>query len=144
MNGLLKKLTHLPHRIRPAFIFIPGLLIFLLQYKLMPDLWLKYVFIIFFLLFSTYWFIYGFLFSWLKRQGDQWLLLSVSGLIMAVTAALLALFPHIPSANIANALKITGITHYIFACFQFFRYKEHSLALFHFLVALLISALVYL
>lgn len=144
MNGLRKKLAHLQNRITPANIFIPGFLIFFIAVQTNARS-LAIICVHHFFPVVQHALVYFRLSFFQVESAGNPLGIVVRfrpdhGGHSCVAGTLLI----IPSSNIANALKITGITHYVFTCFQFFRYKEHSLPSVHFLVALLISALVYL
>jgi hypothetical protein len=126
------------------YIFILGIAIAVLQWKIIHVTWLKYALLLFFILFSLWFFIRNFLYVMVRQQESDWKLRGLSGIILSFTAAIVAIYPYILSSGDLLMLKIAGILHYAMAYFRFFRYREHSTALVHFLVAVALSLLVYL
>jgi hypothetical protein len=124
-----------------SFAFVVLLLV--IQVKALNFMWLKYLLIVLLLLYCGYFFFYRFLYEILTKKNKSWLNASLSGLILSWSAGLMALLQPVDNPQILLFLKVLAGVHYIIAYFLMHRSREISSGLLHLLVALLLSALVF-
>jgi hypothetical protein len=125
------------------FLFVLGVFVYVLQLKLINSLWLKYLLILFLAAFSTYFFFYKFLYTLIKNNKTDWFSIAISGLILSWTSGILILFFPGDIDLVLQLVKVCGILNYIFSFAIIFWKKEHFLAVIHFIIAVLISSMVY-
>lgn len=125
------------------FLFVLGVFLYIIQLKVINALWLKYLLILFLILYCTYFFFYKFLYTLIKKSKTDWLSISISGLIFAWTSGILVLLFPGGSDLVLQLVKVFGIINYLFSFAIIFWRKEHFLAVIHFIIAVLISFLVF-
>lgn len=125
------------------FLFLLGVFVYVLHLKLFNALWLKYLLILFLAAFSTYFFFYKFLYTLIKKKKTDWLSIAISGLILSWTSGILILFFPGDIDLVLQLVKVCGILNYIFSFAIIFWKKEHFLAVIHFIIAALISFMVF-
>lgn len=126
-----------------SYSFVLVTLLLVIQVKALNIIWLKYLLILLFIFYSGYFFFYKFLYEIISQKSDTWINNSISGLILSWTAGLLALLQSVDNPQIMLFLKVMGGVHFIAAYFLMHRSKDISSGLLQLLVALLISALVF-
>jgi hypothetical protein len=124
-----------------SFVFVTLLLV--IQVKVLNFMWLKYLLMLLLLLYCGYFFFYRFLYEILTKKNKSWLNASLSGLILSWSAGLMALLQPVDNPQILLFLKVLAGVHYLFAYFLMHRSRDISSGLLNLLVALLLSALVF-